>query len=159
MRCMWFAAKLSALSAMIYSVPALNVDFLPAREMIASHAAALLNFLGQAATRDGTLLLLSGNEIAITRDCVPWKLSLFFLSLTLLSSASIRKKAAMFSSFLLAVYGINIARIAVLAYSSAIGEQFFWSVHYVLQVALIAFAVGYWALFTADKSLFRQSMP
>lgn len=144
MRAAAFTAKLSMLSVILYIVPSANIDFFPVREMIASHAVFALNALGQAAARDGTLLFLSGNEIAITRDCVPWKLSLFFLSLTLLSQASARKKAAMFSSFLFLVYGANVVRIALLSYSAGFGEQFFWQVHSVFQIASIAFAVGYW---------------
>ncbi|MBI5355083.1 MAG: archaeosortase/exosortase family protein [Candidatus Aenigmarchaeota archaeon] len=146
MKSLEFSLKLSALSAMLYSAPLMNIDFLPVREMIASHAASFLGFLGQAVSRDGTLLMLGNSEIAITRDCVPWKLTLFFFSLTLLSSATIRKKAAMLSSFIVMVYAANIARIAVLSYSAAFGEQLFWLVHFVFQAAFIAFAVGYWAL-------------
>lgn len=145
MKALEFSLKLSLLSSVVYLFPLLNADFLWLRETISSHSVAVLNAIGQAATQDGTLLILSGNEIAITRDCVPWKLSLFFLSLTLLSQAPIRRKAAMFSSFLFLVYGANVARIAFLSYSAGFGEQFFWSVHSVLQVASIAFAVGYWA--------------
>ena len=146
MKALEFSLKLSALSAMLYSAPLMNIDFLPVREMIASHAAVLLGFFGQAVSRDGTLLLFSGNEIAITRDCVPWKLALFFLSLTLLSPVTIRKKLAMFSSFIVLAYAANIARIAVLSYSAAFGEQMFWLAHFSLQILSIAFAVGYWVL-------------
>ena len=146
MKALEFSLKLSLLSASVYLLPSLNVDFFPIREIIASHSQTLLGLLGQAVSRDGTLLFLNGNEIAITRDCVPWKLSLFFLSLTLLSPVTIIRKAAMFSSFLFMVYGINIARIAILSYSTSFGEQFFWSIHSILQAVFITFAVGYWAL-------------
>lgn len=139
-----FVWKLAILSSSLYLVPLLGLEFWSLRQLITEHAFLLLSVLGEGVGKDGFLLLHGGNAIAITRDCVPWKLFLFFSALLLASRLPLRKKILGAVCSIPLLYVLNVFRIAALVYASSFGTGYFGAAHLLFQLVSIAFTVGLW---------------